>query len=287
MENFSSVSPPQGTGTTGLDAAKPVAPPVQDPMLQGSASITPGAGAGIGLGANAASSAPRETAEGHLEWVWREVRKRVFLKLPFSVGVADAMEAVVPISLEEGVFVVGLSSRNFPLSCHILSDHVKKTIENILRAAAGRLITLEVVEGTSMEDWDRVRERRSRAQEAVLAAARQHSQSHHYDDMLNQIVGEIRQRVTRVKDRALPQVRAQMLFDIAPTLADAEEMLFTDPDSHDARRAMSRALDRVAAFLDIPPITLAIEVERYRRQPKAPGERPAPGRPNTLDSSPV
>jgi hypothetical protein len=102
--------------------------------------------------------------------------------------------------------------------------------------------------------------------------------------MLSQIVGEIRQRVTCVKDRALPQVRAQMLLDIAPTLADAEDMLFPDPDAHEARRTMSRALDRVASFLDVPPITLAIEVERCRRQPRAPGERPAPERPSTLDS---
>ena len=287
MENFSSVGPAQGTGTTALGAAKPIAP-VQDPLLPGSPNAAPASGPVAGGSANEASApAPRQVGEEHLEWVWREVRKRVFLKLPFSVGVADAMEAVVPISLEEGVFVVGLSSRNFPLSCHILSDHVKRTIENILRAAAGRLIVLEVVEGTSMEDWHRVRERRAKAQEAVLAAARQHSQSHHYDDMLNQIVGEIRQRVTCVKDRALPQVRAQMLLDIAPTLADAQEMLFADPDSHDARRSMSRALDRVAAFLDLQPVILAIEVERCRRQPKAPGERPTPERPSTMDSCSV
>ncbi len=272
MENFSSVDEAPGA----LDAVRPVVP-VQDARHAAVPGHVPSAGR--------ASQEPEAGPAGadQLGWVWREVRKRVFLKLPFSIGVADAMEAAVPISLEEAAFVVGLTSKNFPLSSHLLSDHVKKTIENILRAAAGRIIVLEVVDGTTLEDWHMVRDRRAKAQEAVLAVARQHSQSHHLDDMLNQIVGEIRQRVTCVKDRALPQVRAQMLLDIAPTLADAAEMLFPDPDAHEARRAMSRALDRVAGFLDVQPIMLAIEVERCRRQPKAPGERPAPERSNTLD----
>jgi hypothetical protein len=232
----------------------------------------------------APAGAPNNSDTHDLGWVWREVRKRVFLKLPFSAGVADAMEAAHPIALEESSFVVGLSPKSFPLSSHLLTEHVKKTIENILRAAAGRPIVLEVIEGNSVEDWRHIRDRRQKAQEAVVAMARQHSKSHHFDDMLNQIVAEIRGRVTVVKDRAMPQVRAQMLLDIAPTLADAEEMLFPDPDAHDARRAMSRALDRVAGFLDIQPILLAIEVERCRRQPRGSKERPAHDRPNTLDS---
>ena len=279
MENFSVVD----GAPTAPDAARPVAP-LQDPLHHAAPGHAPSASQAAGAaGAAGAEPEARAAGENQLDWVWREVRKRVFLKLPFSIGVADAMEAAVPISLEEAAFVVGLSSKNFPLSSHLLSDHVKKTIENILRAAAGRIIVLEVVEGTAMEDWHRVRDRRAKAQEAVLAAARHHSQTHHLDDMLNQIVGEIRQRITRVKDRNLPQVRAQMLLDIAPTLADAEEMLFPDPDAHDARRTMSRALDRVAGFLDVQPIVLAIEVERCRRQPRAPGERPPSERANTLD----
>jgi len=287
MENFSSVSQAPGTGTpAAADVGKPMAPPVQNSLQSVQSVQSDAPGQATPAASAALPAAAREAGEGQLDWVWREVRKRVFLKLSFSVGLGDAMEAAVPIALEEGVFVVGLSPKNFPLSAHLLTDHVKKTIENILRAAAGRIIMLEVVEGSSTEDWYHVRERRVKAQEAVLAAARQHSQAHHYDDMLNQIVGEIRQRVTVVKDRALPQVRAQMVLDIAPTLADAEEMLFQDPDSHDARRAMSRALDRVASFLDIQPIMLAIEVERCRRQPKAPGERPAFERPGTLSQAP-
>jgi hypothetical protein len=222
--------------------------------------------------ANATGGAPVEggAPEGgkkslDLDWVWREVRKRVFIKLPFSPGVADAMEAVVPIALEDNLFVIGFDGRSFPLSSQLLTPQVRNTIENILRQAAGRAISIEIIEGTSYDDWQVVRDRRRKAQEAVIAMAEHSVESHHFEDVLNQIVSEIRGRVTGSRDRALPQVRAGLVLDVVPSLADAEEMLFSDPTAHDARRAMARALDRVASFLEVQPVTLALEVERYRR----------------------
>lgn len=206
-----------------------------------------------------------------LRWVWLEVRKRVFIKLPFSLGVADAMEAIVPITLDDDAFICGLAPRDYPLATHLVPDQVKNTIEGILRQAAGRFIRFEVIEGTTMDDWQELQERRQRAQEAVIAMAEQQVSAHHFEDVLNQIISEIRQRITVSKDRALPQVRAQLILDVVPSLADAEEMLFSDPESHDARRSMSRVLDRIAGFLEITPIMLAVEVERHRRQMHAAG----------------
>ena len=61
-------------------------------------------------------------------------------------------------------------------------------------------------------------------------------------------------------------VRAQQLLDIVPSLADATEMLFADPDAHEARRTMARAIDRIAGFIDVPAVVLSLEIERYRRE---------------------
>ena len=200
-----------------------------------------------------------------LGWVWREVRKRVFIKMSFSLPVADAMEAVIPIVLDGDHFVVGLSTRDFPMSGAINQGPVHNTIENILRQAAGKTIRFEVIEGTTLADWEAVIARRGRAQEAVIAMASKKAEDHHFDDILNQIVGEIRHRASALPDRMLPQVRAGLILDIAPSLSDAADMLFTDPDSREAKRAMARVLERICGFLEIPPMTLALEIERYRR----------------------
>jgi hypothetical protein len=55
------------------------------------------------------------------------------------------------------------------------------------------------------------------------------------------------------------------VLDIAPALAAAEEMLFNPEEMHDARRALARAIDRVAGFLEMPPLVLAMEIERCHR----------------------
>ena len=203
---------------------------------------------------------------GDLRWVWREARKRVFIKLPFSLGVAEALQAVVPIVLDGDTFVGGLSSRDYPLSSHLQAENVRNTIEGILRQAARHSIRFEVIEGTTIEEWNEQKQRRSRAQEAIIAMVEQKDQEHQYEAVLNQIISEIRRRITASRDRGLPQVRAQQLLDIVPSLADATEMLFADPDAHEARRTMARAIDRIAGFIDVPAVVLSLEIERYRRE---------------------
>jgi hypothetical protein len=212
-----------------------------------------------------------------LDWVWREVRKRVFIKLPFSLGLADAMEAAVPLALDDDIFVCGLSTRDYPLSSQLMADQVKNTIENILRQASGRYMRFEVIEGTAVEEWREIKARREEAHSAVIEIAEKGVEIHHLEALLNQIVGEIRRRVSQTRDKALPQVRARLILEIVPSLVDAEEMLFQDPTAHEARRAMARAIDRIAAFLDVTPFVLALEVERWRRdhfqpRPQSPGD---------------
>lgn len=206
-----------------------------------------------------------DVAGADLNWVWTEVRKRVFIKLPFSRIIADALEAIVPIALEDDIFICGLSSRDYMFASQLHADQVRNTIESILRNAAGRAIRFEVIEGITREDWLSVRDRRQKTQDAVIAIHQKKADIHHYEDVLNQIIGEIRQQVSSTKDRLYPQVRAGLVLDIAPTLAAAEEMLFDPSELHDARRALARAIDRVAGFLEMPPLVLAMEIERAHR----------------------
>jgi len=170
------------------------------------------------------------------------------------------------VALDGDTFVCGLAPRDYPLAGHLHAVQVRNTIENILRQAAHRTIRFEGIEGTTAQDWSEVKKRAERAHDAVIAMAEQKVGAQQFDDVLNQIVAEIRRRVTSTPDRIFPQVRVQLMLELVPSLADAEDMLFPDPNAHDARRAMARACDRVAGFLEIPPFTLALEIERYRAQ---------------------
>jgi hypothetical protein len=203
------------------------------------------------------------------------VRKRVFIKLPFSRQVAEVMEAVVPIALEDNQFICGLPTVKFPLSSFLISEQVKNTIEGILRQAAGHAIHFEVIEGTTYDDWKEIKQRRERAHEAVVAMAEHHVEMHHFEDVLNQIAGEVRHRVSATRDRNFPQVRAQLILDIVPQLSDTVDMLFPEDEGHEAGRILARTIDRVAGFLDMPPLTLALEMERYHREQVAAQKTPA------------
>jgi hypothetical protein len=218
------------------------------------------------------TSSPAAASAVDLDWVWLEVRKRVFIKLPFSLGVSEAMEQIVPIALDGDIFVCGMVSEKYPLSGLLHADKVRNTIENILRAAAKRPIHFEVIEGTTLADWQEIKERRDKARDAMVAMAEKKVEEHHFEDVIIQIIAELRRRVTSTPDRVLPQVRARLLLAVLPSLADAEDMLFRGEESHEARRTMARALERVSTFLEVPPYVLALEVERYRANYSMPVE---------------
>ena len=204
-----------------------------------------------------------------LNWVWREVRKRVFIKMPFSLPVADAMAEATPIVMDGDNFIVGMEARHISMAPALSAGVAKNTIENILRGAAGRPIHFEAIEGRTIADWNKIKESREKAQAAVIAMAERKVGEHHVEDVMNQIVSEIRQQITQVNDRILPQVRAGLMLQIAESLSDAQEMLFEDAtETHAGRRAMARVIDRVAHFLDVEPILLAIEIERHSRAQK-------------------
>ena len=214
------------------------------------------------------ASAPSPDAVD-LNWVWREVRKRVFIKMPFSLPVADAMAEATPIVMDGDNFIVGMEARHISMAPALSSGIAKNTIENILRGAAGRQIHFEAIEGRTIADWNKIKESREKAQAAVIAMAERKVGEHHVEDVMNQIVSEIRQQITQVNDRILPQVRAGLLLEVAESLSDAQEMLFEDAaESHAGRRAMARVIDRVSHFLDVEPMLLALEVERHTRAQK-------------------
>ena len=201
-----------------------------------------------------------------LNWVWREVRKRVFIKMPFSLPVADAMAEATPIVMDGDNFIVGMEPRHISMAPALSSGVAKNTIENILRGAAGRPIHFEAIEGKTIEDWHKIKESRDKAQAAVIAMAERKVGEHHVEDVMNQIVSEIRQQISQVSDRVLPQVRAGLMLEVASSLSDAQEMLFEDAtETHSGRRSMARVIDRIAHFLDIDPMLLAIEIERCNR----------------------
>ena len=214
----------------------------------------------------AASPAPDAV---DLNWVWREVRKRVFIKMPFSLPVADAMAEATPIVMDGDNFIVGLEARHISMAPALSGGIAKNTIENILRGAAGRPIHFEAIEGKTIEDWRKIKESREKAQNAVIAMAERKVSEHQVEDVMNQIVSEIRQQISQVTDRVLPQVRAGLVLQIAESLSDAQDMLFEGAaESHSGRRAMARVIDRVANYLDVEPMLLSIEVERHNRNQK-------------------
>lgn len=216
---------------------------------------------------------PPAAAGVDLHWVWQQVCKRLAAKIPLSLPVSEALESAVPIHLEDDLFVCGLPPSDFVLANTLSPAQVRRTIENILSDAARRRIRFELIEGTTFADWQALHEQQELAHSAIIAMAGKTFEDHHYHDVLNQIVSEIRKQITSTPDRTFPTVRTRLLLEIVPQLADVEEMLFTDRTSRARHRAMSRAIERVASLLETEAFTIALELERHHQRSQHPSAK--------------
>ncbi|MDW8322324.1 MAG: hypothetical protein RMM08_13275 [Armatimonadota bacterium] len=80
----------------------------------------------------------------------------------------EALDHAVPITIENGEFIVGLPSQRYSLSGHLRNPGYRRTIEIILSELAGEEVQLRIIEGTTPADWERTKQR-----EALAAASRE------------------------------------------------------------------------------------------------------------------
>src|SRR4051812_35762244 len=94
--------------------------------------------------------------------IWKEALPEVRNKVT-GVGVWAALNRSIPITIEDGQFVLGLEPKDTDLSGHLKMHQTKTLIESEMGRRSGSPITLRVIDGVGMPDWERVKKRDAEA----------------------------------------------------------------------------------------------------------------------------
>jgi len=201
--------------------------------------------------------------------LWREVvaRAKDLVTLPSFWQVLDLTE---PIAIDGARFVVGLRPADFFQRSLLLDARNRNTLEKELSQRIGREVSLHVVEGITLEDWQLAKEVERQAAAARLAAMQRREAGAAVTATGAESWEAIGERLTRqhasLPHRALPAVAGEYLVEAVRTIADAYGRLMPAagaPTEADLR-AYSRVLDRVAERVGVPAALIAYLVLRER-----------------------
>ena len=200
--------------------------------------------------------------------VWANAVDRVKHTI-ISPGLWRALERVIPVAWENGIFVIGLAPSDGQLGSLLKSRDNQLAIERALREASGVAdLQMRLIDGTHYEDWDSAKlrdaaahaQRTQAGQKQIVATATLTSWDAVYDQVSRLWAGfEYRSLWTgrgRYLDTALGIVEQAMDGGLYPAEGKADEQ---------AERALSRVLERIASMTGSDAAVVALLLFQRRR----------------------
>jgi len=205
-------------------------------------------------------------AELEAAQVWEETKKVLLDKLPFNLGVFDAFNACVPITIDEDTLVLGMTTAQMHMGGHLQTPDNRNAITQVLHQKIGPNAKYILIDGSTVDHWEVAKARH------VRAAASEHQQVQDRQgrrtmvDSVDELSQELYRRHGDLKNKQFPQIRARFIAECIPLLADAEERMRQQSGLNEDQfiRQWARLLDRLARWTEVGATIIALEVARYR-----------------------
>lgn len=177
-----------------------------------------------------------------------------------GVGVWAALNRCVPITMDEGVLILGLPHAEADLGGHLKMGHIRNQIERRMSDAIGQLVKVRVIEGTDLEDYERIKRKDAelrRLQDQQLARMRaQLGAKTNWESVYEQLG----RRYAAVQNKSQPQSRARFLEEAVAFVAEARR---SQPEWDELNeRSFARCIERVSQYVDVPSTLVAQYVLR-------------------------
>jgi hypothetical protein len=173
-------------------------------------------------------------------------------------GVWAAINAAVPVGIEDGLLVLGLPPRDGELAGHLRIPATLRIIEINVSRLLGKPTKVQVIEGTTQADYELVKRReaeRRRLQDAQMVKMRAELESRTSWDSVYE---QLSRRYAAVSNKSLPQNRARFFEEAVELVAEARKQVTTFDDA--GERSYARCLERLAQYCEVPSVIAAMHV---------------------------
>lgn len=173
-------------------------------------------------------------------------------------GVWTAVNAAVPITVDDGWLVLGIPQNDTELAGHLRLPNTSRNIELAFSKVYGSPIRVRIIGGTTSEDYEIFKRReaeRRRMQEAEMVKLRAELQA---KTTWEGVYEQLSRRFSAMTNRSLPQNKARFYAEAIDLVAEARK---EHQDSDDmSERNFARCLERISQYSDVPSTLVAEEV---------------------------
>jgi len=202
--------------------------------------------------------------------LWEQVNQAV-RRGPINRSLWEAVEAAVPLTIDEDVMILGFEPKNMRHASYIETTVNKTRILEIVQARTGKRLDLRCIEGADKEAWERAKSREQESEQRARDAFE--SRQVHATSLQSweDLGSRLQNLYSRAEARRLALVQAQMLVKSLPLIYEVDsEVRRRDPEGeYIHNRELNRVFDRVGTFCELSPTQVALEYLRYRGSRKA------------------
>ena len=181
-----------------------------------------------------------------------EIKKQVT-----GVGVWTALNVAIPITLEDGVYVLGIPTKEGELKSHLTSPVTKRTIEEHVSKLVEKSVELRVIDGITINDWESAKRQRVETDRLRAEAIEKDEESAAARSQWDGVYEQISREYAAIKNKGMPQSRARLLSRCVALCVSALQGMELD-ESGD--RHFARCVDRISTYCDAPATLVAKEI---------------------------
>lgn len=206
-------------------------------------------------------------AQTNIQTIWYrvvdEVKNRVIHPTLWK-----ALEAGVAVTIDEGEFVVGFPMGTFHLASHLNSLDHKNVIEATIAKYTDERLSLRIIDGATIDDWQAVKVKEAHARSLREAAARKRSDEKGSVKVWETVLEQVGRRYATMQNRQFPQSRAEYIVEALGMISQAMDRFIPEGEQPDdlTQRSIARILEKVASLVEVPATLVGLELIRMRKR---------------------
>ena len=205
------------------------------------------------------------TEQVNVEELWAKTRQ-MLEQGDINPPLWEAAATVQPITLDEDTLVLGLPAVQMRHASYLETAINKSRLQQILESLTGQRLDLRVIEGTTAQDWERIKQRQQISVDATVARVRAQAAGRGTVATWQEGAKQVAEMLSGTRARARSIDLAQLLVKTLPQIWEIEQTARQqDPDNEDVHsQQLDRIVERVATYCNLPAPVVALEYLRYR-----------------------
>lgn len=213
--------------------------------------------------------------------IWKEATDVVLLRSDRFGPLNQAMQATLPICLDENLLVLTIPGSERHLAGHMETAANHNSILNALEMVYGQPLEFRLIDGATQEDWEELKAAEARAKAAAAnrnrvaerapasapGAAAAPPSARAGEAQWDELIQRIHKTYQELPKRQYPQMKARFLREALKWVSQVEEdrKYAEDATEEGNDRGLARVLERLGSVVDLPAVLVGVMYESLKR----------------------